>query len=635
MDKLWRWVAVVVSISMLVASLTLAAQLVRADAPVIKPIGHYGGAVNAIAVQERYAYIGRGPKLEVVDIANPADPTIVGQAPMLDYPIRSVAVAGLRAYVAAESAGVWIADVSDPAAPRWLGHWGEGYAGDLAVKGSHVFVACGGDSEGLYVLDAADPAAPQEIAYVAHEWDVGELDMEVAGDYLHTVSGALNIWDISDPSAPIRIGYQPSLDSGAVGVGVYGNYVYVAYEEGIQIVDVSDPFSPYTAGSRSVGHAYDVAIEQVGFNTYAYVACFYELVVVDVTVPAAPDGVETHIEGILTRAVATANGGPSNYLYVACQAGGLRVIDIAEPLRAHEVGQCGFWGWPNDVAPTVDGNLACVRTWEKGISILDVSDPRAPQEVGAYETSSLIWDMLLVGDYLYFAQDGQGVRILDLTDPAAPHEIGAYTPPLSSLYIDVEGQYLYSARGLEGLRIADISDPTAPQEMGFFPLNEYFDDLVVAGDYAYLMGQSMVHIIDVSDPATPHEVGSCGGIWDAALTVAGDYVYIATYEWGLKIMDVSDPTSPHIIGSCETPGFYDNIAVAGDYAFIGTTRDNVRVFDVSDRTAPVEIGIWGAPDGDCWLDLDNGLLYAADGDGGGLWIVQYKSFPYHLPLVWR
>jgi len=145
----------------------------------------------------------------------------------------------------------------------------------------------------------------------------------------------------------------------------------------------------------------------------------------------------------------------------------------------------------------------------------------------------------------------------------------------------------------------------------------------------------MVHIIDVSDPATPHEVGSCGGIWDAALTVAGDYVYIATYEWGLKIMDVSDPTSPHIIGSCETPGFYDNIAVAGDYAFIGTTRDNVRVFDVSDRTAPVEIGIWGAPDGDCWLDLDNGLLYAADGDGGGLWIVQYKSFPYHLPLVWR
>ena len=46
-------------------------------------VGQIGGLTYAVAVQGGYAYVGVGPRLVILDIRNPARPTLVGQTAVL------------------------------------------------------------------------------------------------------------------------------------------------------------------------------------------------------------------------------------------------------------------------------------------------------------------------------------------------------------------------------------------------------------------------------------------------------------------------------------------------------------------------------------------------------------------------
>jgi len=81
-------------------------------------VGQIGGGARAVAVQGRYAYLGVGPRLVVVDVADPARPVPLGQTDVLPGVVSGVAVAGGYAYVAAGEGGLVVVDVTDPAHPR-------------------------------------------------------------------------------------------------------------------------------------------------------------------------------------------------------------------------------------------------------------------------------------------------------------------------------------------------------------------------------------------------------------------------------------------------------------------------------------------------------------------------------------
>jgi hypothetical protein len=46
-------------------------------------VGQIGGSSYAVAVQGDYAYLGVGPRLVVLDISDPSDPTMLGQTDVL------------------------------------------------------------------------------------------------------------------------------------------------------------------------------------------------------------------------------------------------------------------------------------------------------------------------------------------------------------------------------------------------------------------------------------------------------------------------------------------------------------------------------------------------------------------------
>lgn len=113
-----------------------------------------------------------------------------------------MAVAGGLAYVADDSAGLVVIDVSNPAAPVQVGVMDTpGLAYGVAVAGGYAFVA--DESAGLTVVDVRVSTAPSVVATLAASGNA--YGVTISGNHAYLAStGGLHIIDI--PAAALAAG---------------------------------------------------------------------------------------------------------------------------------------------------------------------------------------------------------------------------------------------------------------------------------------------------------------------------------------------------------------------------------------------------------------------------------------------
>jgi len=415
-----------------------------ADAQNVEFVGHIGGTILAVAVQGNYAYIGEGPRLTILNVSNPASPTVVGKTPPLPDVVRGVYVAGGYAYVADHNAGLRVVDVSNPANPMEVGFYHTpGNVEAVAVAGDYAYVAAGG----LRVVDVSDPTTPVEVGFYEHGGSVA-----VAGIYAYIASGnSLRVVDVSDPFNPEEVGFYDTLAS-TKGVAVAGDYAYVVFAaEGgssLQIIDISTPSNPRKVGSWSVGLIEDVAV--VGGHAY--------VVILDA---------------------------------------GMWVVDISTPTNPGEAGFYDTPGYANGV-DVVGGYAYVTNLWADviavrgGLRVVDILVPANPRRVGSYYTHADVQDVAVVGDYAYVATVYSGLRVVDVSNPSNPTWEGSYYTPEYAKAVAVAGGYAYVV-GDSGypdydgwLRVVNISTPASPTGVGFYDTPGSVHNVAVAGNYAYV-----------------------------------------------------------------------------------------------------------------------------------------------------
>jgi hypothetical protein len=228
----------------------------------------------------------------------------------------------------------------------------------------------------------------------------------------------------------------------------------------------------------------DLNHEQVrwqGFR-YAFVSDSQEgLIVVDINTFFDRDIQNNYIKravtftpgGALTGALSIKIAG--NYAYIACGHGGLKVVDISDPVHPKLAGSVG--------APYL-------------------TDTRAVQVQFRYA----------------FVADGTGgMKVLDLSDMANPKPVEgsiARIPEARSLYL--MKSFAYVAAGKNGLAIVDIEHPEKLGEPKFFSANGQINDtnaVVVCATYAsyfaYLAdGVNGMHVVRlVEADQTPNHLG--------------------------------------------------------------------------------------------------------------------------------
>ena len=211
--------------------------------------------------------------LGILDISGTGVPRLAGSFTTLGQ-AKNVAVSETTALVADHLDGVVVLDVSTPSEPVQVGSgFVDGFATDVAISGPLMFAS--DRPMGLYVLDASEPAAP-ELTVVPQSTATGG-DWYAQLELVHPEPGPplvvlvtndlLQLFDISDPRAPVQLStYSPP--GGARRAAFAGTLAYVASaaapatgEAGMVVVDLSDPSSPRVVGTyKTEAPAFDVAV---------------------------------------------------------------------------------------------------------------------------------------------------------------------------------------------------------------------------------------------------------------------------------------------------------------------------------------------------------------------------------------
>ena len=204
--------------------------------------------------------------LGILDVSNPAAPTLRGS---LKTPgqAKGVALAGRRAVVADHMSGMDLVDLSDLSAPALIGSfYTDGYARDVATIGTMAYAVDAPTGVYLFELAGSDPLEPVSTDQSARapssvEAPAGTGDATSA--FICLVGGGLlQVYDVSDPSAPVRSATLATPGGRPIRVTVAGTRAYVADgPAGLQVVDVSTLSAPRIIGAHQApGRALDVAV---------------------------------------------------------------------------------------------------------------------------------------------------------------------------------------------------------------------------------------------------------------------------------------------------------------------------------------------------------------------------------------
>ena len=260
----------------------------------VELVGQVSGPASAVVVQSDYAYLSRevdspwpaGGELAIVNISDPAQPTVVGRTPVRPYSVSGLAVAGNFVYVANGGGDLRIINVANPLAPTEVGFYTTTLrsSSSVAVVGNYAYIADG--ENGLRVIDVSDPAAPTEVGYYDDTPEIA-YDVFVAGDYAYIANGyaGLRVVNVSDPAWPVEVGAYNPLAMWANDVFVAGNHAYVTAGAGLRVIDVTDPAAPEEVGAYEGWGGFGVHVD----GNYAYVAAHDNgLRVMDVSDPTTP-----------------------------------------------------------------------------------------------------------------------------------------------------------------------------------------------------------------------------------------------------------------------------------------------------------------------------------------------------------
>jgi len=262
------------------------------------------------------------------------------------------------------------------------------------------------------------------------------------------------------------------------------------------------------------------------------------------------------------------------YLIVGVK--GLSIVDISDPADPREVGSNSTRGYAQAIA--LYESFALVANRGDGLTIIDVSDPTRPIETGYLETPGWAQDVAVEGDVAVIADQRAGIHVVRLVSSGgvsllATHETGGHAGAVALV-----GGVAYVAVGDAGLEIVDVSDPGAPQPLGSIETSGDARDVTVLGSIAYVAsGYRGVRIVDVSDPSAPEEVGWFGSSDEAvALHLAGYHLYVAERA-GISVYSLVDPTMPEKTAALDTPGEAVAVTVADGLVLIADRQEGLRI----------------------------------------------------------
>lgn len=627
------------------------------------PSGQFGGAVTAVAVtpQGDQAWLGAGPRLVGVDLADPANARRLGQSQPLGTAIRAVAVdAAGHAYVALGTGGLVIFDVADAARPRELSRLGTAWSVNdvaLAADGRTAYLAEG--SRGLRIVDVGRPDRPTELGRLDTPGDALAVSLDEAGRaYLADWGTGVRIVDVADPAAPRELGWLDTPGE-AADVAVAAGIALVADRlEGLRVLDVGRPEAPRELGALrlAAGSAERVVIEADGRRGYV-AAQDGGLLAVDLANRAAPRllGRSADVKVAMDLALAQPAGGAPELRVLAADVGtnvapardsradlwtrmhlwgvegapkvaaGLAGLLIAHP-APEGLETLGLYFSPSlieGLAVDREAGLLYLADGHAGLVLVDLAAPDDPRLIGSIDSAGVAHDVKLTADRAYLADGPTGVLELDRSDAWAPKPLRTLDTPGEAMGLEVDEArgLLYVADGNAGVITIDLATGERLQQLD---TPGYSWDVARGAGHLYVSDRKGgLRILSLADPRRPVEVGAQleGKAEVLDVAVDGARLWVSGGPAGVQVLDAADPAAPAPLGTLIVDDRAIGVLVDGDQAWVAAGSAGLRRLDARDPAALRENGAWQMPGAAERLVRYEGRIYIA-AEMGGLQVVR-------------
>jgi hypothetical protein len=541
--------------------------------------------------------------LEIIDIQNPDQPVILGSAKVFGYPVEMY-IDGTRAYVVvsnyfsywrnAESdadADEWrgsqvvVVDIANPALPTLIGGINiEGYVSDTRRVGDVLYVvsnryawySCSGsdDTVNLTFVASIDIWDPADIHEVERQTFPG------ASNFIHVTQNAIFVaqydwaWDdVTQTSSYGSTVFYVDIADAAGDIAVRDSFAVPGYLRDRYAMDW------YEGSFRIVTHFW----EGIGHS---------ELRTFDTTNPDAvvPQGL-LRIEDAGQLMATRFSADRAYTIHLPQTVDPLDVIDLSDPYHPTLEAVLEIPGWVNHlevrgyrlIALGVDDTA-----WPRRVSVklFDVTEAHAPvllDEVpigDGYSWSQASWDPKALS-----ILDDAGLILIPYTSWAA--DAGAYArgvATVSWLGDDLAARGVMPTRGYvhrtrvvtdralalsyDFLEVFDVSNLDQPLATAALELAWNVADLVVLGDvtvqligdywwYGDVARQNELRVIGKNDPDTGPVLARLPVVAPyGRLFVHQSSIYLASYDWEadvtrVSVFDFTDPYAPVARGSVE------------------------------------------------------------------------------------
>jgi len=279
---------------------------------------------------------------------------------------KSVYVEDDIAYIADDSYGLVIMDVSAPSKAYELGRlsqgpsWGHGL--QIYVRNQVAYLV---GNHKLRLIDISNLSSPSQFS---------ELDIsgsEINGMYVDFphfyLYGGSNFWiyNFSNYFSPSQLGHI-NLGHSINNIYVSNNIAYITYNNGLKTIDVSNSSNPTELGQFGDVNYYGCVVE----DNIAYVKTRHYIDIIDVSVPSNPTKLSQFDEGgiiVLEYGIDVLD----DTLYVTGLSDGLELIDVSDPLKPFKYAQFSL-RIPFDLY--IKFPYAYIACADDGLKIVDISN---------------------------------------------------------------------------------------------------------------------------------------------------------------------------------------------------------------------------------------------------------------------
>ena len=286
---------------------------------------------------------------------------------------------------------------------------------DCEISGNRAFVSVGA-SQGIEDYDISDPQSPARTWYsTPNAWRSRQYGDTLLFVFCHREGVVL--YDIAGTGDPVRLGqYDPPGNVEALeGGALVGDKLYAAaHQNGIYVIDVSNPASPQKVGSL-----------------------------------------------FLDRSAAWNVEARDTFLFIADGRFGLAIAGLQDGI--HQITRLPLPGLANDIV--LDGGIAIVSLGDAGLATVDITNPHLPFLRDTIATEGNVWGSG-IKNHLVIAGSWTGLELFDVSDPGQIRKIGWDHTPTWALGADLRRDSLVAEADWRGICCYRIgADPGADIEV--------------------------------------------------------------------------------------------------------------------------------------------------------------------------